>query len=231
MVESNPTPQSDGTLFFRHHAGSCVRRAALLVTLAVCLATPLAVGSAAAHQFVVFGERSVQAVDGEQVTIPVEFHETDAATLRVEGVFAVELRDTDGDGAVRVRLDLSALPDGLASEVVTVESGTGENPRTNSSASFGPGNYTLSVAPPAGTGDETRLLVGANATPTAPTTERVVTTPTESAPSVTTTASAATAATQPPPDDSTPRVPLLVLALFGPAVPVAALVVAARRFR
>lgn len=181
--------------------------------IACALIVVFSVGTVTAHQFVTIDDQPIRSEADEVVRIPLSFHETSTATLRIDGQFAVDVVNTDDDDRVVLRLNLGALPD-RPHDAVSAESGETRDPRVNDSAAVGPGNYSLVVDPTNGVGDETRLLIDdpsdgsdeANDASTEKTNPEAVAQPT----------------------DPTPELLAVIAALFGPAVPVAALAVAAR---
>lgn len=211
----------------RRHSNRVVNwRVAVLVVIVVGVAGgPVATAGTSAHQFVTFGDRPFTATAGETVTIPVDFHQTDATTLTVGDSVRIQLRD-DGDGVLRVRIDLT---DPVA---VTVTSGTAQE-RTGDELT--PGNYTLTLDPPTGIGDETYLVVSPPTDQTA--TEQAAQTATEADGTESSPASPSPAGPPSSTDPATggggenPSLFVVLAALFGPAVPVAALAVVARTRR
>ncbi len=232
-------------------------RVALALTLAVVCLLTLGVGVAAAHQFVTFAQRPVAADSDGTARVPVDFHNTDIAVLRLttESGFglAVEVVDADRDEQATVLLDLVAVARGDLAAGVTVESGEIESHRVeNTTDSFPAGSYNLTLSTPNGVGDETELLVPESAAVTAAsTTDATGSAATQTATAAagvdaTTTATNATATATA--DDrsssgsgtaaigserggrgpSSASFPTFLLALFGPSVPVVVLAVASR---
>lgn len=179
-------------------------RVTLVLTLAVVCLLTLGVGVAAAHQFVTFAQRPVTADSDGTARVPVDFHNTDIAVLRLtaESGFelAVEIVDADRDEQATVILDLVAVARGDLATGVTIESGEVESQRVeNSTGSFPAGSYGLILSTPNGVGDETELLVPESAAVTAAST----TDATESAATQTATATAGTNATATAETDAT----------------------------
>ncbi len=196
--------------------------------LVVCLVGTA--GATAAHQFVTFGDRPFAADAGETVEIPVQFHRTDRATVRIGETVVIDVRD-DGDGVAEIQIDLAAL--GTGESAVRVTSG---RLRAVTADPLAPGNYTLTVEPPTGVGDETSLLVteqtpttAQSGTPTAqsgtPTAQSGTDTrsSTDHSPTETTRDSMLTDNV-----NSRPSIIAVLAALLGPLIPVAALAVVSR---
>lgn len=237
-----------------------------LSTVAILLSVLVAgtAGVAVAHQIVLFTDRPFETTTDGTVTVPIEFHQTEDARLRIlaptdgeettadgntttgtdsasatptqKRLLTATVVDTDGDGVVRVRVDLAALAagdGGLSADSGAIRSSTVPD------GAFGPGEYTVTVDPPAtGTGDETTLRVvePSPSTETAdepPTTPAGSDTPPGTDVTVTPTADSVSEPTTPDSSGSDSRPPLSVVltVLFGPAVPVAALAVTARVVR
>ena len=209
----------------------CRRTVVVVLVLAAVatVATP-----AAAHEIVTFGDRPFEAAADGELVVPVEFHRTETATFRIENVVAVGLVDTDGDDRVRVRLDLAVLSRDPAA-AVTVENGEARRVRANESATVTSGNYTLRVAPAAGIGDRTFLLV-TDSDGTGPATngtaEASPTTDPSEADGQTTAGPAGAVAAASDDESATTgsNAPVFVAALFGPAVLVGVLVLGSRLY-
>ena len=88
------------------------RRAVLAVFLAVCLSVSLLPAGVAgqSESAVGFGEATVVAAQGDVATVDLRVRNTESADLRVRAADQsyradIEVRDGDGDGRIRVRLD------------------------------------------------------------------------------------------------------------------------------
>lgn len=220
-------------------------RSRTILALAVCCLLTLGVGVAAAHQFVTFGQRPVTADSDGTARVPVNVHETDIAVLRLATdsglTLTVELVDGDRDGRLTVVLDLAAVARDDLDAGVTVESGEAVSRRVGgATGEFPTGRHNLTLSTPNGVGDETTLVVSETAavTPTATATAPPTATADETGAAATATATertvsggaTTTAAESGARGVARASFPAFLLALFGPAVPVLLLAVAARVF-
>ncbi|QLG28508.1 hypothetical protein HUG10_13520 [Halorarum halophilum] len=207
----------------------------LLRAIAVVLLLASSAGIAAAHPIVVLEDRSPSVESGGRVEIPLRFHDTDRATLTVAGGDGVELEatvvDADGDGSMTVTLDTAAVRSGNTTGALSAPGDAVRNVtiRGVSGDRLNQGEYAVTVEPPGGGRDEGTLTITpgeSTATPSgagAPggTPDDGIGTAKTSNSSTTTPATS--------PGYRLPWPPVVLLALFGPAVPVVALVVASRR--
>lgn len=195
---------------------------------AVAVAFLLAAGAgvAAAHPIVILEDRSLSVESGGSVEIPLRFHDADRATLTVTGEDGVELEatvvDADRDGSVTVTLDAAATGTGNATGALSASDDTVRNVtiRGVSGDRLNRGEYTVTVEPPNGGRDEGTLRITpgeSTATPLEP--ESTGGTQDGGTGAAATPATAATA-TPPSAGFGLPWPPVVLLALFGPAVPV-----------
>ncbi|QLG60631.1 DUF7827 domain-containing protein [Halorarum salinum] len=200
--------------------------------LAVACLLAGAVGVAAAHPIVLLEDRSLEAESGGTVEVPLAFHDVDRATLTVSDGDGFELAatvvDSDRDGSVTVALDTAAVGRGNATAALSAEGGAVRNATVEDPAggALPPGEYTVTVAPPNGGRDEGTLRV----TSVERTGASAGSTSSDEGPTETATTAPASTGTSAAADgpDWLPWPPNLLLALFGPAVPVVALAGASR---
>lgn len=191
-----------------------------------------AVGVAAAHPIVLLEDRSPSAVSGDAVDVPLVFHDVDRATLTVRDGTGFELVatvvDSDGDGSVTVVLDTAAAGEGNADAALSSESGDVRDASVEGPTgdALPPREYTVTVVPPGGGRDEGTLRVS----PGERTGTVAGTTSPDGTPVEAVTGGQSRAGTPPAAGGLSwlPWPPSLLLALFGPAVPVVALAGASR---
>lgn len=204
----------------------------LLRAVAVTCLLAGTAGVAAAHPIVLLEDRSLSVDSGGSVEIPLRFHDADRATLTVTGEDGVELEatvvDPDRDGAVRITLDAAAAGAGNATGSLSASGGAVRNAtvRGSSGGGLNRGEYTVTVAPPNGGRDEGTLRVASGESTATPTGTESTAGPPDGP--TTTDPTATPTATPPSAGLGLPWPPSLLLALFGPAVPVIALVGASR---
>ncbi|WP_313693155.1 hypothetical protein [Halorarum halobium] len=202
----------------------------LLRAVAVACLLAGAVGVAAAHPIVLVEDRSLEVASGKAVEIPLVFHDVGRTSLTVTGADGFELAatvlDSDRDGSVAVRFDTAAAGEGDASAALSAEGGAVRNATIAGSSGdgLGFGEYRVTVQPPNGGRDAGTIRVTPGERTATPDATGLA--DSTGAPSPT--------ATEPPGASgdregrSLPWPPSLLLALFGPAVPVVALVGASR---
>jgi hypothetical protein len=175
----------------------------VIVALAAASLFVGAAGVASAHQFVAFGHTPISGTAGEEVSIPVDLHRTDLATLQVIGPdgfqLTVDLVDGDTDGQLTVVLDTAAVGRGDAAAGISVDSGRAVDPEVTGAPGrpLAPGQYDLGLTSPRGVGQQTNLTLQratATATPDA----------TTATPDATTATTNATTATADETGDTTP---------------------------